>query len=395
MIRKILSVFASASDSGVLSLFAQLFMFLSLSIFLSQHFVEPASPHLQALLANIEGFGTLAVCAYGIIGCIRIIAMQPSDRIDDNVLGFVALLNKMTIFYTVVLSIMVAIGQHGDAILAKANTDPIALAVDVSSIFLLLMCLFVAEWMIRRTSTHRTMQSETSGACEAYAVASGVNKRAPKKNVMNSEIVNTAVHEAGHFICVGALPDLTLLPDDFEVRVKHVIDEYDGVAGYVSGITFKNTSKAILSFAMLKSLAGQEAERFVFEQDSNGSRTDLVRWEELAKQYLRAYGDEEGLFYYQTPQNASESAYNSQVMITLQNKQRRLLRALFEANHVLLNTVVEQLSQVETIDRASSIKLLSQVTIPQEFPVPIDKNPAQLLPENKKRLFLDKTGIEL
>lgn len=171
----------------------------------------------------------------------------------------------------------------------------------------------------------------------------------------------TAYHEAGHALMFAATSDL---PASWSASVER--DE--GSLGRVSALTPADHlwSLPFLRWQMMCFLAGREAELIKFGVAHDGCGSDLERWEEAARRYLRAGGDE--LHWFRTPQSSDEVDANRRALTDLRVQQAKSVRKFLLVNHELLVELAESLKVRREMSSKEIAPILRRATLTDDFP---------------------------
>ena len=174
----------------------------------------------------------------------------------------------------------------------------------------------------------------------------------------------TAAHEAGHALVYGVLEEL---PANMKVVIHSASN--NGVLGFVAGVEHEHVlfEKTYAEWLMLVLLAGQHGETVVHGESTLGCNGDYARWVSMAQNYL---ANQHGGLYYPSPQTNREQEHNRAKLEALRAKQTELVRALFDSNAEIFDTLNSTLLETSSLCRDELVTLLKDVQAPDGFPRP-------------------------
>ncbi len=323
---------------------------ISAIVFLYGTHEKPSDPIISQIQQMVEVFGLFFVLMHSLsIGFFRIIVNGDYSSVAycvGRVISGIAV-------YSVVLWM---IGQYGVDAKEWMVTNPNEAAVAVVS--------FLLVWFILKFS-FGTYYSYVGNIERGSARASlaGICVL-PKPTERDNRY--TAAHESGHALVYAALG---CLPPGIELVIKENRG-IDGSLGYVSGINSDHqlNKKPFSEWLMLVLLSGKFGESFAFGENTLGSANDHQQWLGLARRYLSNNFD--GIFY-ADPQNKFEQELNEEKLDKLQRQQKAMLEALFSENAEVFENISNALLKKKRLGRDDLIPFLSQVHIPEGFPLPL------------------------
>lgn len=98
----------------------------------------------------------------------------------------------------------------------------------------------------------------------------------------------------------------------------------------------------------------------------DGAHSDLISWQQEAKEYLRlGFGE----FYFSPVENDFEAEQNRQVLERLRDEQGDLLIRFFKVNQEVLQDLANELQDKGKLLKADVEPFLSQVQLVDGFPM--------------------------
>jgi hypothetical protein len=312
---------------------------------------KPSDPIISQIKQMVEVFGLFLVLMYPVFegvyrsvvhGCYYSITFYVGRVIS----GIAA--------YSLVLWV---IDQYGEDTKEWIITNPNESAVAGVS--------FLLVWFITKLSYGT--QYSYAGNLERGGGANNAMGRtviSPKQTERDAKY--TAAHESGHALVYAALG---CLPPGIELVIKEN-GGVDGSLGYISGINSDHllNEKTFTEWFMLALLAGKFGESFAFGENTLGSANDHQQWLKIAKLYLSNHFD--GI-YYSDPQNKFEQECNEEKLERLQHSQNNLLEILFSDNSQVFESINSELLEKRKMGRDDLIPHLSQIILPDNFPLPL------------------------
>lgn len=172
----------------------------------------------------------------------------------------------------------------------------------------------------------------------------------------------TSIHEAGHALVLAALPNIS---DGFNMEV--LPQSQKGRLGSITAVDWNGIlrPKDFLQIELLCLLAGQQAEKFIFNEYFDGSQRDLRHWQTEAKDYLRSgFGE----LYFSPTENDYEAEQNKLALEKLRDVQIDLLSTFFEANQQVLQDLAKELQAKGKLSKTDVEPFLAQVQFVDGFP---------------------------
>ena len=333
---------------GNIKTIAKYSILLSSIIFFFSSQEKPSDPMIAQIQNQIEIFGLFIVLMCLITGHIRTIA-------HGNYSFMMSSMRKVITGLAIYSLTLWAIGQYGVDIKEWMIATPNAAAVvGISLLMFVLM-------MITDDAPYSYVKDEREGyACRASA------RFAVTPKLTERDIKYTAAHESGHTLVYASLGSL---PPGIELVIKNNGDT-DHVLGYISAINSEHrlSEKTFSEWFMLVLLAGKYGESFAFGENTLGSTNDHQRWLSLATTYLSNHFD--GIFY-SDPKNKFEQELNEEKLEKLQCSQKAMLEILFSKNKPVFESLSSDLLSKRKMGRDDLIPHLSQVTLPENFPLPL------------------------
>ena len=171
-----------------------------------------------------------------------------------------------------------------------------------------------------------------------------------------------SIHEAGHALILAALPNI---PDQFAMETFPSPNK--GRLGSINLVDWGGylIPQNFVQIQLLCLLAGQQAEKFIFNEHFNGSSRDLRLWQQEAKDFLKSgFGE----LYFSPVENDYEAEQNRLTLERLRNEQGDLLSRFFQANQEVLRDLAKELLTKGKLLRAEVEPFLSQVQLIDGFP---------------------------
>ena len=184
----------------------------------------------------------------------------------------------------------------------------------------------------------------------------------------------TAYHEAGHALVAHALPHtdpvhkITIMPRGRALGYTMVLPDED---------KYSTTRNQLLD-QLAYSLGGRAAEELIFHDPSTGASNDIEKATALARAMVTQYGMTEAIGAIKLGADASEPFmgrdyghqrdYSENVAATVDAEIRKLIETahqeafdILEANRVILDEMVIQLLERETLNKEDIAKIFSKV----------------------------------
>lgn len=321
--------------------------YLALSLFFLNSLEQPNEPAVKQVFSLVEAVGFLVVVL------LPAIKVTFNLSIKDATYSFTSAtsgLLKGFARYSVALWI---IGQVGDDIYTWALANPNDTVILGTSIVIIGLIAHFSEG-------YPANQGISNQFSNGFAVA----KRDPVKPSARDNC-HIAAHEAGHALVYAALGSL---PEDLKLVINKSADK-QGVLGFITAVRSEHTlnQKSFAEWYMLVLLAGKVGEKTAFGESTLGSSNDQARWLGCARSYLANHN--RGI-YFSNPQNKFEQEKNEEKLEALQREQLTMLEELFETNLNLHIQLTEQLLKSRSMDKKALTPFLSQVKLPEGFPVP-------------------------
>lgn len=233
-----------------------------------------------------------------------------------------------------------------------------------------------AALLAARNNRETVAQADFNEAIER--VVAGLEKKSRVLNDKEKKIV--AYHEVGHALVGAALPGGN--------RVAKISIVPRGMAALGYTLQMPTEDRFLLSESELRGqiatlLGGRSAEELVFGSITTGASNDLQRATDLAEQMVTTYGMSKilGPLAYQKQQNSflgdgmmnprravsdeTAKAIDEEVKEIVETGHRHAI-AILKANRELLETIAQQILEVEVIEGETLQKLLSEVKVPEE-----------------------------
>lgn len=302
----------------------------------------PSVPAVKQVFLLVQIFGFVAVFALPVIAAYRASSML-----------YVFLRGLMV--YSVALWL---IGYGGDSFYKWVSAHPHSAWMGAASAVIVWMIIHFSGGLSRGGSSS-VQPEKIARSSGTAAMTSGFLKPTARDNHY------TAAHEAGHILLYAALGEL---PADVKIAVNNRPD-MNGTLGFVTGISSNHCldEKRFAEWQMLVLLAGQLGESLMYGESTMGSSDDHQRWLGIARSYLANHY--RGVYYVE-PQNRFEQAQNEKKLEALQAEQLGMLHTFFDLNAELFRRLTGTLLEARTMGRDDLLPFLSQVKLPEGFPVP-------------------------
>ncbi|MEC4806278.1 MAG: ATP-dependent zinc metalloprotease FtsH4 [Jaaginema sp. PMC 1079.18] len=234
-----------------------------------------------------------------------------------------------------------------------------------------------AALLAARNDRKTVAQADFNEAIER--VVAGLEKKSRVLNEKEKKIV--AYHEVGHALVGAALPGGN--------RVAKISIVPRGMAALGYTLQLPTEDRFLLSESELRGqiatlLGGRSAEELIFGSITTGASNDLQRATDLAEQMVTTYGMSKilGPLAYQKGQqnnflgdgmmnprravsDETAKAIDEEVKEIVETGHRQA-HAILEANRDLLETIAQQILEVEVIEGDTLQKLLNEVEIPED-----------------------------
>lgn len=323
----------------------------SVIVFFFGAYENPTDPIISQIQKMVEIFGLFLVLMYPMfMGIFKTI-------INGNYSSITFYMERVISGIAVYSVVLWMIGQYGVDTKEWIITNPNEASVAGVS--------FLLVWFILKFSSGaRYSYNENIERGESASAAMAVGGALPKQTERDNKY--TSAHESGHALVYAALG---CLPPGIEVVIQEN-GSIDGSLGYVSAINSDHqlNEKTFSEWFMLVLLAGKFGESFLFGENTMGSSNDHQRWLALARSYLSNHFD--GIFYTE-PQNKFEQELNEEKLEKLQRQQNSMLEVLFSENSRVFKCLSEELLKKRKMGRDDLIPHLSQVILPEDFPLPL------------------------
>lgn len=172
------------------------------------------------------------------------------------------------------------------------------------------------------------------------------------------DIKRTAVHETGHLLMYAALPRL---PERLFVEVRSSLRSSDAYRGQVMSsdeLVPSIVTGSYIRWAMLRHLAGSQAEASIFGDEAEGSCDDTRQWTSAATHYL---GSGFGEVFYPSPIDEGMREHNRSVINDLRRRQRAALCEFFTLNASVLRDLAALVEQRLRLERDEIAPFLAKV----------------------------------
>jgi hypothetical protein len=172
------------------------------------------------------------------------------------------------------------------------------------------------------------------------------------------DLRRVAIHEAGHAVMYGLLPQR---PQQMHAFIRAVIDPAAGAPeGGGVRLAPMQVPETYTYALMLIKLAGLEAELAVLGSRGNGGADDYADWIDLATRY--AVAGSAGAFY-RSPVAFGQRKINRDTLDALRDRQRAELRDFFALNRLLLLELSEDLLVHGELGHEEIITYLDRVDV--------------------------------
>lgn len=195
-----------------------------------------------------------------------------------------------------------------------------------------------------------------------YAVAAGV--MGARKERAPADIQRTAVHEAGHLLLYACLLEV---PADLSVIVHTEVGAADKYRGFVNhaGEEPTVTTERFAHWAMLRHLAGAEAEFIVFGERADGACGDNSNWMSAATMYLSSgFGEA----FFAKPDGEAQIMHNRAVLNSLKARCVAEVDAFVATNKALLEELAAAIVEHKSMTREQLLPYLARVADVETMP---------------------------
>lgn len=304
----------------------------------------PLLPAVKQVFLFVQMFGLVAIFALPVIAAYRALSFH----------GMLSVFLRGLMVYSVALWL---IGYGGDSFYKWVSAHPHSAWIGAASVAIVWMIIhFSVGLSWGRSSFEPEKIARSSGTA---AITSGFLKPTARDNRY------TAAHETGHILVYAALGEL---PADVKIAINDHRD-MNGNLGFVTGISSNHglDEKRFAEWQMLVLLAGQLGESLMCGESTMGSSGDYQRWLSIASSYLANHY--RGVYYVE-PQNRFEQAQNERKLEALQVEQLDMLHTFFDLNAEVFRRLTGTLLEARTMGRDDLVPFLSQVKLPEGFPIP-------------------------
>lgn len=181
--------------------------------------------------------------------------------------------------------------------------------------------------------------------------------------LLTAEDIHIAsIHEAGHALVLAALPNI---PDGFCIETLPKPNK--GRLGSITSVDWGGVlrPKDFVQIQMLCLLAGQQAEKFIFNEHFDGASRDLRHWQQEAKNFLKSgFGE----LYFSPVENDYEAEQNRLTLGRLRDEQGDLLSRFFKANQEVLQDLAKELQTQGKLLKSDVEPFLLKVQLVDGFP---------------------------
>ncbi|QUY45454.1 hypothetical protein [Acaryochloris marina] len=179
----------------------------------------------------------------------------------------------------------------------------------------------------------------------------------------SKDISVTCIHEAGHALVYAALPNI---PEQFRMKALPQSDGR-GRLGSITSVEWNGIlrPKDFILIQLLMLLAGQQAEKCIFNEIFDGAHSDLRHWQQEAKNYLMlGFGG----IYFSPIEDDYEAEQNRLTLEKLREEQSDLLLKFFKLNQQVLEDLAKELQAKGRLLKDDVEPFLAQVQFVDGFP---------------------------
>lgn len=179
----------------------------------------------------------------------------------------------------------------------------------------------------------------------------------------SKDISITCLHEAGHALVYAALPNI---PEQFRMKALPQTDGR-GRLGSITSVEWNGIlrPKDFLLIQLLMLLAGQQAEKCIFNEIFDGAHSDLRHWQQEAENYLMlGFGG----FYFSPIEDDYEAEQNRLTLEKLRDEQSDLLLKFFKLNQQVLEDLAKELQAKGRLLKDDIEPFLAKVQFVDGFP---------------------------
>lgn len=171
-----------------------------------------------------------------------------------------------------------------------------------------------------------------------------------------------AVHEAGHAMIYAYFKKV---PEQFEILLyEHAMNRDGESRGLViAKVPIKN-SKDFKEWELLLSLAGTRAELIAYGKHSDGSESDIKRWQDLAHSFLTEYNSK----YTNQPTTPAHFEINKRLETALFEKHTKIIDKYLSKNKTIMMKMAKQAMVFHRLESVHIAKHLANVTYTAGFP---------------------------
>lgn len=201
---------------------------------------------------------------------------------------------------------------------------------------------------------------------KAEAVStSGFAVSAPSRSPRDaSDILRTAIHEAGHLLMFAGL---SKLPPDLTVSVAAELGNEDMFRGMVrhSGDAQEGLLESEIRRLMLMLLAGSEAESLLLDNRGDGAQLDNAKWLNAANHYLMAgFGE----VFYSHPTNDMQLEHNRMILNDLKARCVGEVGEFLAKNKALLSELAAKIAEEKHLNREQIAPFLQRAEGTESLP---------------------------
>lgn len=171
-----------------------------------------------------------------------------------------------------------------------------------------------------------------------------------------------AVHEAGHAMIYAYFKKV---PEQFEILLyEHAMNRDGESRGLViAKVPIKN-SKDFKEWELLLSLAGTRAELIAYGKHSDGSESDIKRWQDLAHSFLTEFDSK----YTNQPTTPAHFEINKRLETALFEKHTKIIDKYLSKNKSIMMKMAKQAMVFHRLESVHIAKHLANVTYTTGFP---------------------------
>lgn len=171
-----------------------------------------------------------------------------------------------------------------------------------------------------------------------------------------------AVHEAGHAMMYAYFKKV---PEQLDILLyEKAMNKDDESRGLVMAKIPKKNSKEFKEWEMLLALAGTRAELIAYGKHSDGSESDIKKWQDLAHSFLSDYHSQ----YTNQPTTPAHFAVNKRLEADLFEKHTKIIDRFLKRNKGTMMKIARQAMVFHRLESVHIAKHLANISYTTGFP---------------------------